>query len=75
MPRLFFLAAAVAQHFLISAAARTLSLIDLCDLSEEAAHQMFRRMRWPDTDGAPVCPACSCAAVYAYRCRQVFKLP
>jgi transposase-like protein len=73
MPWLFFLAAAVAQHFLMSAAVRTLSLIDLCDLSEEAAHQMFRRMRWPDTNGAPVCPACSCAPVYAYRCRQVFK--
>jgi hypothetical protein len=63
----------VAQHFLMSAAARTLSLVDLCDLSEEAAHQMFRRMRWPDTEGAPVCPNCSCAAVYTYRCRRVFK--
>jgi len=57
----------------MSAAARTLSLVDLCDLSEEAAHQMFRRMRWPDTEGAPVCPNCSCAAVYTYRCRHVFK--
>jgi transposase-like protein len=63
----------VAQHFLLSAAARTLSLVDLCDLSEEAAHQMFRQMRWPDTEGAPVCPNCSCAAVYTYRCRRVFK--
>ena len=57
----------------MSAAARTLSLVDLCDLSEESAHQMFRRMRWPDTEGAPVCPNCSCAVVYTYRCRHVFK--
>src|SRR5271166_2489098 len=65
--------AAVAQHFLMSAAARTLSLVDLCDLSEDAAHKMLCAMRWPDTDGAPICPKCSCAAVYTYRCRRVFK--
>jgi transposase-like protein len=65
--------AAVAQHFLMSAAARTLSLVDLCDLSEDVAHKMLCGMRWPDTGGAPVCPHCSCAAVYTYRCRRVFK--
>lgn len=63
----------MAQHFLMSAAARTLSLIDLCELSEESAHQMFRKMRWPDTDGAPVCPECNCSVVYTYRCRRIFK--
>ena len=63
----------MAQHFLMSAAARTLSLVDLCDLSEDAAHNMLCAMRWPDTDGAPICPTCSCAAVYTYRCRRVFK--
>ena len=30
-------------------------------------------MRWPDTDGAPICPHCSCATVYTYRCRRLFK--
>jgi HAE1 family hydrophobic/amphiphilic exporter-1 len=30
-------------------------------------------MRWPDTDGAPICPHCSCAVVYTYRCRRLFK--
>ena len=63
----------MAQHFLMSAAARTLSLVDLCDLSEDAAHKILCAMRWPDTDGAPICPNCSCAAVYTYRCRRVFK--
>jgi transposase-like protein len=57
----------------MSAAARTLSLIDLCDLSDDAAHKMLCGMRWPDIDGAPICPHCSCAAVYAYRCRRLFK--
>ena len=57
----------------MSAAARTLSLVAVCDLPEGAAHKMLCAMRWPDTDGAPICPNCNCAAVYTYRCRRVFK--
>jgi hypothetical protein len=30
-------------------------------------------LRWEDTDGSPVCPHCSCPAVYTYQCRRVFK--
>jgi hypothetical protein len=45
----------------------------LCQLSDEAAYDLFRRLRWPDSDGAPVCPGCDCHAVYIYRCRRVFK--
>ena len=63
----------MAQHFLMSAAARTLSLVDLCDLSEDAAHKMLCEMLWEDTDAAPVCPHCSCPAVYTYRCRRQFS--
>ena len=55
------------QHFLMSAAARTLSLIDLCDLSEDAAHMMLCSMRWPDSDGALICLSPqSSAVVYTY---------
>ena len=37
----------MAQHFIMSAAAKTLPLIDLCDLvSEDAAHKMLCGMRW-----------------------------
>jgi len=57
----------------MSAAARTLSLVDLCDLSEDAAHKMLCAIRWPDTDSAPICLNCSCAAVYTYRCRRLFN--
>jgi transposase-like protein len=57
----------------MSAAARTLSLVDLCDLSEDDAHKVLREMRWPDTGGAPSCPTCECAAVYTYRCRRLYK--
>jgi hypothetical protein len=41
-----------------------LSLVDLCDWSEDAAHKMLCTMRWPDTDGAQAGPNGSCAAVY-----------
>lgn len=63
----------MAQHFLMSEAARTLSLIDLCELSEESARQMLCKMRWPEMGGAPVCSKCNCPAVYTYRCRRIFK--
>jgi transposase-like protein len=63
----------MSQHFLLSPAARTLSLMALCQLSDETAYDLFRHLRWPDSEGAPVCPGCDCQAVYAYRCRRVFK--
>lgn len=51
------LEASMAQHFLLSAAARTLSLKVIFSDGEEAAYRRFCRLRWPETDGAPVCPA------------------
>lgn len=63
----------MSQHFLLSSATRTFSLMALCQLSDEDAYSMFRRLRWPDSDGAPVCPDCECTVAYVYRCRRVFK--
>ena len=63
----------MSQHFLLSPAARTLSLMALCQLSDEAAYDLFRRLRWADTDGSPVCPGCDCPVAYVYRCRRLFK--
>lgn len=48
----------MAQHFLLSSRARTLSLRDIYQAGEEAARATFRKLRWPDTDGEPVCPFC-----------------
>ena len=48
----------MAQHFLLSAAARTLSLKDIYKGGEEAARATFARLRWPATGGEPVCPHC-----------------
>jgi transposase-like protein len=63
----------MAQHFLLSAAARSLSLKTIFSEGEEAAYRRFRRLRWPETDGAPVCPACGCLEVYGLSTRRRFK--
>jgi hypothetical protein len=38
---------AMAQHFLLSAKARTLSLKEIYKGGEEDAYTTFRRVRWP----------------------------
>jgi transposase-like protein len=63
----------MAQHFLLSAAARSLSLATILRLSESEAMMVFRRLRWSDTDGEPVCPACGSSACYSYHSRPIFK--
>ena len=63
----------MSQHFLLSAKARTLSLVQVARMSEGEAQATFRQMRWHSTDGDPVCPACGCLAVYEYRTRPLFK--
>lgn len=39
----------MAQHFLLSAASRTLSLRQIYKAGEDAAYQTFCEMRWPET--------------------------
>src|SRR5687767_6061668 len=63
----------MAQHFLLSGQARTLSLVQVARMSDEQAWATFRALRWHETGGEPVCPACGCVAVYEYRTRRLFK--
>ena len=63
----------MAQHFLLTAKARTLSLVQVARMSEDEALATFRALRWHATDGEPVCPACGCLAVYEYRTRKLYK--
>src|SRR5438270_2895648 len=56
------------QHFLLSKTAKPLSLAQVFSLSDADAEAMFRRVRWPETDGEPVCP--SCGGLNAYDCRR-----
>jgi transposase-like protein len=55
------------QHFLLSAAARTLNLASVMRLSDAEAEAVFRRVRWSGTNGAPVCPHCGGVEPYEYR--------
>jgi len=36
----------MSQHFLLSAAARSLSLAQVARMSDEEAHETFQRLRW-----------------------------
>ena len=57
----------MAQHFLLSAGARSLSAAKIMRMSDSAVENVFLRLRWPETDGKPVCPDCGCTICYACR--------
>ena len=63
----------MAQHFLLSAAAKTLSLASVFRMTDQEAEMAFRKVRWPDTEGAPVCP--HCGGLDAYDCRRANGAP
>lgn len=72
----------MAQHFLLSRQAKSLSIARVCAMSDADAEIAFRSMRWPETDGAPVCPACGCLDAYEtrrktgllrFRCKGCYK--
>jgi hypothetical protein len=56
------------QHFLLSPAAKTLSLAQVFCMTEAEAEAMFAKVRWPDTEGKPVCP--HCGGLDAYEARR-----
>lgn len=58
----------MAQHFLLSRAAKTLSLGAIFRMSDAEAEAMFCAIRWPDTDGKASCP--HCGGLNAYSCRR-----
>ena len=63
----------MAQHFLLSAASRTLAFAAIYKAGEDAAYQTFCKMRWSETDGEAVCPRCGCCEAYAITTRRKFK--
>jgi transposase-like protein len=63
----------MSQHFLLSRAARTLSLAKVARLSDEEAHDAFRNILWCDTGGEPVCPRCQCIAYSFLSTRKLWK--
>ena len=63
----------MAQHFLLSPTAKTLSLVKVMRMSDEEARASFRKIRWADTDGEPVCPECGGVEHYDIKTRPVWK--
>ena len=63
----------MAQHFLLTAAARTLSLKAIFRMSDDEAHAAFVAIRFADNGGAAFCPRCECTAVYTYAARRIWK--
>lgn len=63
----------MAQHFLLSAQARTLSLAKVLRQSDEEAFETFKAIRWAANRGEPVCPKCGCVESYAITTRKLWK--
>lgn len=63
----------MAQHFLLSAASRTLSIRQIYKAGEDAAYQTFCEMRWPETNGEAVCPRCGHDETYQITTRRKLK--
>jgi hypothetical protein len=57
----------MAQHFLLTAATRTLSLASVARMSDEEVERVFIRLRWSDNGGDAYCPHCGCPTVYMAR--------
>jgi transposase-like protein len=68
------------NNFLKTAAARTLSLASVMRMTDEEAFDAFRAMRWPETNGEPVCPVCGCLEHYTtarprtWKCKGCAKI-
>jgi transposase-like protein len=58
----------MSKHFLLSRPAKTLSLAQVFRMADTEAEAMFCKVRWPETDGAPICP--KCGGLNAYECRR-----
>ena len=57
----------MAQHFLLSAKARTLSIGAVTRMTDLQVEATFRAIRWAETDGEVFCIHCGCPTVYEAR--------
>ena len=57
----------MSQHFLLSRAAKSLTLAQVFRMSDAEAEATFAKVRWPQTNGAPLVvtvPPCRPRAIY-----------
>ena len=57
----------MAQHFLLSSAAKSLTLGQVARMSDGEVERVFIRLRWADNSGDAYCPHCGCTIVYQAR--------
>jgi hypothetical protein len=60
----------MAQHFLLTSSAKTLTLASVARMSDEEAETVFRKIRWASNNGDPFCPKCGCTIVLAHKMRE-----
>jgi transposase-like protein len=61
------------QHFLLSAAARSISPKAVFKMGEDKAYETFKAIRWAASDGEATCPRCGCVETYEISTRRRFK--
>jgi transposase-like protein len=64
---------AMPQHFLLSSAARSISLEAVMQMSETEAREAFASIRWYERNGNPCCPRCSCPDLYTCKAENRWK--
>ena len=63
----------MAQHFLLSTKARTLSLAQVLRLSDQEAYDAFKAIRFADNGGEAFCPKCGCTDLYSLPRRKMWR--
>jgi transposase-like protein len=63
----------MAQHFLLTAAARTLKLRDIYRMSDDEAFKAFTAIRFAENGGEAFCPDCGCTDPYFITTRCKWK--
>lgn len=63
----------MAQHFLLSNKARTVSLAKVMRLTDDQALEQFKAIRWALTEGEPACPRCDSVTIYKLNDSRRFK--
>jgi hypothetical protein len=63
----------MAQHFLLSTKARTLSLAQVLRLSDDEAYEAFKAVRFTANGGEAFCPKCGCADLYSLPRRKMWR--
>ena len=64
----------MSQHFLLSSKARSLSIMNIVKMSDMEAFEMFKAIRWNETNRDVVCPCCgSLEKPYFLKTRMQFR--